>query len=110
MPLSPSPVDGGGYILLRGRAYEPHELRTLGEPWAGFADAPAHLNHIPYCPSWPRAEPNRGISRGFLPHRACMRCGTIDDSVRLVGGEDVCRDCRTSRPQTVDTPQPTLYS
>jgi hypothetical protein len=96
IPLNPGVDPAGVYVPFKGRAWEPWELRALGEPWSDFADAGAHIVHILTCTMWPRPEPveSRGSGRGYL---ACMCCGTVDASVRHCGDAvDRCRDCRPS--------------
>jgi hypothetical protein len=95
MPLDARPDRHGVFVPLKGRAWEPRELAGMGEPWADFADAPRHHNHITTCPLWPRDDPGkaRGSARG---HLACMACGTVDATVRHCPEGDRCRDCRPS--------------
>jgi hypothetical protein len=95
IPLNPTPDPRGQLIPLRGRAYEPAELRALGEPWSDWADALGHLPHPVTCPSWPRPEParRRGGAQGYL---ACWVCGVIDHTVRHTGAGDRCSTCRTA--------------
>lgn len=95
MPLDPRPDRGGGFVPLRGRAWEPWELRAAGEPWSDWADAPRHRNHITTCKSWPREAAKRRRSAVHRPELACHSCGTVDATVRHVTPDvDLCRDCR----------------
>jgi hypothetical protein len=98
IPLNPATDPAGTFVPFRGRAWHPWELRGLGEPWAGMADAGAHTVHIVTCPSWPRPEPEKhhGGARG---HLACMCCGVVEATVRHCDDQvDRCRDCRQPAP------------
>lgn len=100
MPLDPRPDRGGEWIPLRGRAWEPWELRLAGEPWSDFADGPTYRNHITTCKSWPREAARRRHSTVYLPQLGCHSCGVVDGTVRHVTPDvDLCRDCRPGRPE-----------
>jgi hypothetical protein len=99
IPLNQTVDPAGTLVPLKGRAWEPWELRSMGEPWSDFADAGSHIVHILTCRLWPRPDPakHRGSAQG---HLACMCCGTVEASVRHCDDQvDRCRDCRQS---TVD--------
>jgi hypothetical protein len=90
-PPDPGKPDVGKWIPVKGRAWEAWELRALGEPWDGFADAPAYVEHKRVCKSWPRRQARRRppTAQG---HLACHVCGWQHHRVRRYPHGDRCRD------------------
>jgi hypothetical protein len=88
--LNPTPVEGGRFIPVKGRAWEAWELLAMGEPWSDFAGQQGRADHRTTCLNWPRrqAPRRRPTAQG---HLACQVCGEINHRVRRYPHGDRCQ-------------------
>lgn len=81
------------YVVVRGVAYEPWQLRLMGDPWDGWADAAGSAAHRETCRNRPRrvAPKPRPTAQG---HLGCTveGCGVVHHRVRRYPWGDRCTD------------------